>query len=155
MHTYAYTCTHIRTDEEALKTLKERVCHLLPPQQDIITKSEEVVIHRAGHPSTVHRIRMGTPACVTPMGLFAPRLLCPIDWRVSFVAVVCCVLPCELFCGCRAVKGCWMKISTLWKYLKHTDFARTIWLKPFEGLTKCICTQARIHTHVYRHSFRK
>jgi hypothetical protein len=25
---------------------------------------------------------MGTPACVAPMGLFAPKLMCPIGWRV-------------------------------------------------------------------------
>ena len=69
---------------EALKRLKERVTYLLAPQQEVMTRSDEIRLIVPGKGAgTLHRLKMGNAACVAPMGLFVPRLFQPLDWQAA------------------------------------------------------------------------
>jgi hypothetical protein len=69
---------------EAFKRLKERVTYLLAPQQEVMTRSDEIRLVVPGKPGgSLHRLKMGNAACVAPMGLFVPRLFQPLDWRAA------------------------------------------------------------------------
>ncbi|KAJ1493184.1 hypothetical protein T484DRAFT_1879556 [Baffinella frigidus] len=70
---------------EAFRIFRDNVLQLLAPQQDILAKSEDIILQfpkRAGKAS-LHRVRVGSSAFVAPMGLFYPKLLAPLDWSAA------------------------------------------------------------------------
>lgn len=69
--------------EMSLQGLKERVCYFLPAQQDVTTRVEEIAVHKPGHPTMMHRLRIGSAACVAPMGVFHPKMMQPGDQQRS------------------------------------------------------------------------
>mmetsp|Transcript_28733 Transcript_28733/g.92704 ORF Transcript_28733/g.92704 Transcript_28733/m.92704 type:complete len:247 (+) Transcript_28733:92-832(+) len=62
---------------------KERTCYILGAQQDIFWKNDEMRLALPNQPSTLHRLRILSPACLPPMGLFHPKLFEPLDWKLA------------------------------------------------------------------------
>jgi len=68
------------THVSVFRAFKDRMVYVLPPQQELSVKTDEIQLARPGEPTTLHKLRVLGAACIPPLGFFSPKLFGAVDW---------------------------------------------------------------------------